>query len=454
MKISFHGACQEVTGSCILIETDKTKFLVDCGMFQGEEEYKKNFEPFSFNPETIDFLLLTHAHIDHCGRLPYLVRQGFRGNIFCTPPTADLTELMLLDSAKIFLSEQNKTAQEPLYYDYDIEEVKKLFVPFSYEQEKVVCPGIKIIMRDAGHILGSAIFEVLVNDNGVNKKLVFSGDLGNSPSPLLRNTAFIKGSDFVFIESTYGGETHVPREQGRQELKNIIQEILFKKSNLIIPVFAMERVQELLYELKLIFEQNDFSEIPVFCDSPLAVKTTEIYQRYGQTYFNEFLRKKIKTGEDPFHFPGLKITANLKQSFRIDKVKPPKIILAGGGMISGGRIMTHLDKYITDPKNILLLVSYQAEGTYGREILDGAKKIKIDKKTIPVRSKIAGIFSFSSHADEPHLENWISQIKQPRPYQVFINHGEKENSLALSVALEENIGIKNIIPIFQKEYIF
>lgn len=453
MKISFHGASQEVTGSCILIELESVKFLVDCGMFQGERAYEKNSAFFSFDPKTIDFLLLTHAHIDHCGRLPCLIKQGFSGEIFCTPPTAELAELMLLDSAKIFLSEQNKTAQEPLYYDYDVQELKKLFSKINYNKEKIVRPGIKITARDAGHILGSAIFEARINDKGVEKKLVFSGDLGNFPSVLLRAVEFIKGADYVFIESTYGGEIHDSREKGRQELKRIIQDTISRKANLIIPVFALERVQELLYELKLIFSQGEISGVPVFCDSPLALKTTAIYREYGQEYFNQELSARIKSGEDPFDFTVLKLTANIKQSLRIDKVKPPKILLAGGGMISGGRIMNHLEDYVTDLKNTILLVSYQAEGTHGREILDGAKTLKIDKKKIPVRAKVASIFSFSSHADEPRLENWISQMKRPCPSLVFINHGEEEKSLALAAALKKKNGLESLVPEPKKEYL-
>lgn len=441
MKISFHGAAQEVTGSCILIELENAKFLVDCGMFQGDRHYEKNSAPFAFDPALIDFVLLTHAHVDHCGRLPCLVQQGFKGKIFCTLPTAELATLMMLDSANIFLKEQGKTAQEPLYYDYDVEETKKLFSEINYDKEKIITPGIKVVACDAGHILGSSIFEVFLNDKGEEKKLAFSGDLGNSPSVLLNDTEFISGADFVFIESTYGGSVHEPREKGRQELKEIIKGAIAGNSNLVIPVFALERIQELLYELNAMFNREEIPPVPIFLDSPLAIKTIEVYRKYAKDYFNSEASALIKSGDDPFSFVGLKFTPNINQSIKIQKVKPPKIVLAGGGMISGGRIRGYIEDYIAGPNNIILLVSYQAEGTIGRELLEGAKQIKINKKKVPVRAKILAIFSFSSHADQPRLLNWAEKINKPEPRRFFIMHGEDESAGALAELIKQKIGV-------------
>lgn len=442
MKISFHGASQEVTGSCILVELDQTRFLVDCGMFQGNQSYKKNFEPFAFDPKSIDFVLLTHAHIDHSGRLPRLVSQGFKGQIFCTPPTAELANLMQLDSAKIFLFEQNKSAQEPLYYDYDVAVTKNLFAPLSYGEEKIIKKGTKVIARDAGHILGSCIFEVFVNDQGKEKKLVFSGDLGNSPSVILKDLETISGADYVFVESTYGNGVHEARESGTKKLKEIIEQVFKEKTNLIVPVFALERIQEILYDLNIMAEQEEIPYLPIFLDSPLAIKAIDIYRKYTKSYFNKSANDRVKSGDDIFDFKGLKLTASIKESMAIEKVRPPKIVLSGGGMINGGRIRGYIDDYVVSPRNHILLVSYQAEGTLGRELLDGAKKIKVGKSNVPVRSKISAIFSFSSHADQPRLLDWLDKISNPKPKKIFILHGEPEASVVLAELVGKKIGVE------------
>jgi metallo-beta-lactamase family protein len=451
MKISFHGASQEVTGSCILVELENCRFLVDCGMFQGEQSYEKNFASFDFNPKEIDFVLLTHAHVDHCGRLPRLVKAGFKGKIFCTPPTAELAVLMMLDSAKIFLSEQGR-GQEPLYYDYDVAETKSLFDEVFYDKEKVIMSGIKVIARDAGHILGSSIFEVIVNDKGVNKKLVFSGDLGNSPSVILKDTENISGADFVFMESTYGNEVHEPREQGRQKLKDTIKQVVEEKTSLIVPIFALERIQEILYDLNTMVEREEIPYVPIFLDSPLAIKTMDVYRKYAEEYFNNAAVMRINAGDDIFSFNGLKFTPGIKQSLSIEKVRPPKVILSGGGMISGGRIRGYIEDYVVSSKNHILLVSYQAEGTIGRQLLDGAKEIKIGKNKVPVRASISSILSFSSHADEPRLLNWARNIKNPKPNQIFLMHGENDSALPLCGVIEKETGIKAVVSEPQKIY--
>ncbi len=452
MKITFQGATREVTGSCILVETENEKFLVDCGMFQGEDAYEKNSKPFGFDPKSIDFVLLTHAHVDHCGRLPRLVANGFKGKIFCTPPTAELANLMMLDSAKIFLNEQNRNATEPLYYDYDVANTKKLFSLISYGKEAIVMGGIKVVAHDAGHILGSCIFEVNINDRGVVKKIVFSGDLGNSPSVILKDTETIKGADVVFIESTYGNSVHEPRIQGKNKLKNIIKEIILEGKNLVIPIFALERVQEILYDLNDMVEREEIPFVPFFLDSPLAIKTMESYRKYAKDYFNKHANALISAGDDIFAFKGLKFTPNIKQSFSIKKVRPPKVVLAGGGMISGGRIRGYIEEYVKGSNNHVLLVSFQAEGTLGRELLDGKKEIKIGKNKVFVRAKISNILSFSSHADEPKLLNWAEAIVDPKPKQFFVIHGEEETSINLAEAINKKTGVVSIVPELNKEY--
>ncbi|MFA5087298.1 MAG: MBL fold metallo-hydrolase [Candidatus Paceibacterota bacterium] len=440
MKISFHGAAEEVTGSCILIEIENAKFLVDCGMFQGPNSHERNHE-FGFEPKSIDFALLTHAHVDHCGRLPRLVKEGFKGKIFCTPPTAELANLMQLDSAKIFLADQNKYATEPLYYDYDVAETKELFSTINYNQEKTIIPGVKVVARDAGHILGSCIFEVSINDQGEWKKLVFSGDLGNSPSVLLNDTYSVDGANYVFVESTYGNSVHEPRAQGREKLKELIKQAVAEKTNLVVPIFALERIQEMLYDLNVMVEQEEIPYVPIFLDSPLAIKATEIYHKYAKEYFNKTANARINAGDDIFAFEGLKFTPSIKQSLAIEKVRPPKIVLAGGGMISGGRIRGYIEDYVVSSKNHILLVSYQAEDTIGRELLNGAKEIKIGKDKVPVRAKISSILSFSSHADEPRLLNWMEKMDNPKPTRFFITHGENETAQALAITIKQKIGV-------------
>ncbi|MFA5013255.1 MAG: MBL fold metallo-hydrolase [Candidatus Paceibacterota bacterium] len=451
MKISFHGAAREVTGSCILIETGKTRFLVDCGMFQGEDDYKRNSSAFSFDPRSIDFVLLTHAHVDHCGRLPKLYRDGFRGRVFTTKPTADLAKLMMLDSAKIFLFEQARRGQEPIYYDYDVEGVSELFSFLEYEKEQAIIAGIKVRPKNSGHILGSAIFEVSINDNGVEKKIIFSGDLGNSPSAIIRDREYILGGDIVFIESTYGNRVHKSKEAGRKELKAVIEGVVARNSILIIPVFALERVQELLYELNNWVEKGELPVIPVFLDSPLAISATAVYQRYPD-YFNEETKQRIKKGDSPFSFEGLKFTSLSQDSKKVNKTKPPKIILAGGGMGEGGRIGNYFEKYISGTQNEILIISYQADGTIGRKLLDGEKEINIGKNKVKVRAKISSIFSFSSHADEPALLDWALNIKSPKPKMFFVIHGDEEASQSLAQALKEKSGIAFTIPKINKEY--
>jgi metallo-beta-lactamase family protein len=452
MKIIFQGAAREVTGSCILVETENARFLVDCGMFQGEDSYEKNSSAFNFDPKSIDFLLLTHAHVDHCGRLPRLVAQGFKGKILCTPPTAELANLMMLDSAKIFLNERNRTAQAPLYYDYDVAATRDLFSTLFYDREKVIMGGIKVIARDAGHILGSSIFEVSINDKGVKKKLVFSGDLGNSPSVILKDTEAAKGADAVFVESTYGGSVHEPRSEGREELKNIIKEVIAGKKNLIIPIFALERIQEILFDLNDMVEKEEIPFVPFFLDSPLAIKTIEVYRKYEKDYFNQRANALISAGDDIFSFKGLKFTPSIKQSVSIEKVMPPKIILSGGGMISGGRVMSYIESYLKKSNNHILLVSFQAEGTIGRELLDGKKEIAIGKNKVFVRAKVSNILSFSSHADEPKILSWVSAIKDPKPKQFFVIHGEEGSSETLAEAIKQKTGSNALVPEPNKEY--
>ena len=421
MKISFFGACREVTGSCVLIETGETKFLVDCGMFQGRSYYK-NLDDFPFNPEDIDFVLLTHAHLDHCGRLPKIFMDGFRGRIYSTKPTRDLAEIILLDALNIAKIEK-KPFVHPLCREEDIRSLIDFFTCLSYGEERDINSNIRIRLRDAGHILGSSIFEVWVREDGVTKKMVFSGDLGNRPNPIVNDPEFIDNSDILFVESTYGNRLHESKEEGEKVLIQKIRETIDKKGILMIPVFALERTQEILYRLNNFFETENIKGVSVFLDSPLASKATQIYKKYPE-FYDEEAKDLIKSGDEIFDFNGLTIIRN--NSSKVLESGNPKIILAGSGMFEGGKIGRYLKKYLGNPLANLLIVSFQVDGSIGRKMINGDKVIKIDGKKVDIRADISTIFSFSSHADYAMLLEWTKKMS---PKKTFVVHGEEDASI-------------------------
>ncbi|MDD4358243.1 MAG: MBL fold metallo-hydrolase [Candidatus Pacebacteria bacterium] len=425
MKVSFYGAAREVTGSCILIESQEAKFLIDSGMFQGLNSYEKNLEDFGFDPKEIDFVLLTHAHLDHSGRLPKLLKNGFNGKIYSTKATRDLTEIILKDSANIF----EKDLRIPLFNFADVLKTMELFQCFNYEDE-IAFKNIKIKLKDAGHILGSTIFEVFLE----GKKLVFSGDLGNHNAPIVRDTEFIDSGDIVFTESTYGGKIHEKREKGVLELLNTIKEVIQKDSVLLIPSFSIERTQEILFEINKFVENKEIPFINIFLDSPLAIKATEIYENYKNIFDNEAITL-INSGDNIFDFKGFKKTKKIKDSKEILKNHGAKIIIAGSGMCSGGRMPSYIARFGKDRNNVILLNSYQAEGTLGKK-LENRERIFINDKEIIIKAKVKKIDSFSSHADSLKLTEWVLKMN---PQKVFINHGDEEESLALKKKLEKDI---------------
>jgi metallo-beta-lactamase family protein len=449
MKISFHGACREVTGSCILIESEDAKFLVDCGMFQGDEE-EKNLKDFSFDPKDIDFVLLTHAHLDHCGRLPKLFMDGFRGRIYSTAPTRDLTEIILLDALKIS-REEGKVFVAPLCTEADIFSLTKFFTCLEYGEEKKINDSVTVRLRDAGHVLGSSIFEVWLKEEDKEKKLVFSGDLGNPPAPIVKDPEFLSGADVVFVESTYGDRLHEPKDKGREVLKKKIGEIIEKQGVLMIPVFALERTQELLYELNNWVENQRIPYVPVFLDSPLAIRATGIYKKYPEFYDSE-AKALAEKGDDLFDFKGLLMINNPSQSGVAERSIPPKIILAGSGMFEGGRIKGYLRKYLGDSSNTLLIISYQPEGSLGRKLINGEKVVEIEGKKIQVRAEVTPILSFSSHADQLTLLNWVDAIKNPKPKKVFIVHGEEKAGQSFATILKGVVKTDIIVPLYGSEY--
>ncbi|MFA5047634.1 MAG: MBL fold metallo-hydrolase [Patescibacteria group bacterium] len=452
MKLSFHGACQQVTGSCTLVETSTTKFLVDCGMFQGSRFAEEdNFKIFAFDPKLVAFVILTHAHVDHCARLPKLYQDGFRGRIYCTPATRDLTEIILLDAAKVMKEEARKNNHPILFNDDDVYGVMALFWPVEYHQKEKVTPEITVCFNDAGHILGSVIAEIWVIENSVTKKIVFSGDLGNPPAPLMRDTEFISGADFVVVESTYGGRIHEAAELRVQLLREAIMNSIGRGGVLMIPVFALERIQEVLYELHYLSQTHQIPQVPVFVDSPLAIEAVDIYKKYAK-YYDDEAKERINSGEDLFKFPGLEYANSVEESKKINHVPSPKVVLAGSGMMNGGRILYHLKNYLPDARNHVLIISFQAEGSLGRRLRDGEKQIKIDKEPVTVKAQVSAIGSYSSHADQPKLLHWLKQISSPRPQKIFINHGEPKSSIMLADGVKQKLKIEAIVVQPQKTY--
>jgi len=452
MKISFHGACQEVTGSCCLVETDQHRFLVDCGMFQGGQfAEERNLDPFGFDPKSIDFVLLTHAHMDHCGRLPKLYKKGFRGKVYCTAPTLDFAYLMMLDSARVILEEAETEYREPLYTVADVKKLIQYFEALPYRRERRLRPEVKVRFRDAGHILGSAIIEVWIKDKGEEKKLVFSGDLGNPPQPLVKDTEFIEGADYLITESTYGGRIHEPASLRLKMLRQAIIESVGKGGVLMIPSFALERTQEVLYELNYLVENKKVPPVPIFLDSPLAIKATEVYRKYSYLYDKES-RALLAAGDDLFNFPGLEYTRTKRQSKKINRLPPPKIIVAGSGMCTGGRMVHHLKFYLSNPLNHLLIIAYQVPGCLGRKLLDGAKTVETAGERVKVKAKISAIGAYSSHIDQPKLLHWVKIMKKPKPGKVFVVHGEEKRNLMVVDGLRKKLGLKGIMPEQGKEY--
>lgn len=456
MYLSFFGATKLVTGSNYLLEIGKRKILIDCGLFQGEKELEKNnLEPFPYNPQEIDAVILTHAHLDHIGRLPKLVKDGFRGSIFATPATLDLSKLTLEDELSLELQESDLPKEEkPLFSKKDLEKTLSLFKPVEYHQKIDIFPEeISFKLLDAGHILGSAIIEIFAE----GKKIVFSGDLGNSPTPLLRSTEFPSSADYILIESTYGDKTHPDLLKRKDMLEDTIEEVVGRNGVLMIPAFALERTQELLYELNELVENHRIPEALIFVDSPLAIRSIDVYKKY-ERYYNKEASYLLRSGDKIFNFPRLIFTESVQQSKRINTTPPPKVIIAGSGMSTGGRILYHEQRYLPDPNNCLLLICYQVEGTRGRQIQEGIKEVEIFEEMVPVRAEIKSIQGYSAHADRDSLFQWLYHIKssaflekEHTVKKVFIVHGEKNPAESLSQLIKDHLGIESEVPKYKEK---
>lgn len=452
MKIKFCGGTQEgTTGACFLFKTTKSNFLLDCGMFQGGREVEeKNYDPFLFDPKEINFVILSHSHLDHIGRLPKLVKEGFTGKIYATPPTIDFTRLMLEDAQNLMREKAAKAGVIPLINSKDIEQIMNLFEPTEYGREVEAAPDVKFVFHNAGHILGSAITELRLQDEGEEKTVVYTGDLGNYPVPILQPPATLEKADYILIESTYGDRDHNHETRSGQEiLEDAIEETVTRGGVLMIPSFALERTQQLLYELNHLVENKKVPAVPVYFDSPLAIRITRVYKNFEE-YFDLRADALIKSGDDIFKFPNLYFTETTAQSKEINDIAPPKVIIAGSGMSQGGRIIHHEMRYLPDPKSTLLVVGYQAKGTLGRQIVDGAKTVRIADQDIEVRAKIIQMDSYSAHADQTELLRWLSLFKKPVK-QVFAVHGEEAAAGALVVKIRDELGLPAKVPTFGQE---
>ena len=472
MKITFLGATKTVTGSNFLVEAAGKKFLVDCGMYQGsaEEEYE-NEAPFGFNVQDIDFVLLTHAHIDHSGRIPKLYNEGYRHPIFAHKATCDLCSLMLPDSGHIQEMEvewKNKKRVRkgekplpPLYTAEDAAHSLELFVPLAYDEIIEITPEIHVRLNDAGHMLGSSIIEIWAKEGEKEVKAVFTGDLGNNDIPLLSSPTMIDSADFLVMESTYGSRLHMRNDEKAELFLKTVSETIERGGNVVIPSFAVGRTQEILYELNKIKETKDDEEFkkryrtlmksPVYVDSPLAISATEVF-RDNMELFDDETKYAISKGDNPLEFPGLQFTMTADESKELNESILPSIIISASGMCEVGRIKHHLKHNLWNSKNTILFVGYQAPGTLGYNIVNGAKKVKIFGEEIAVNAQIEYIEGYSGHADQEWLMNFVYSFRTQKPKHIFLVHGEEDSQEVLKQKIEEEIGIPVSIPEYGEVY--
>ncbi len=448
MRLTFYGGARSVTGANYLLDTGTVKILIDCGLNQGTKYAEDlNYQPFNYNPEEIDYVFVTHSHIDHIGRLPKLFKDGFGGKIYTTAATRDLMAVALPDNMKQIQQEAKENGHSPLFEQKDLDGLMSLVQGINYYEPIDLGGGIKVIFHDAGHILGSAIIEVQWPESGGTKKIFFSGDLGNSPTPLLRPTDKISGADYIVVESAYGDRVHEARAERREKLIGAIEDTIKRGGVLMIPSFAIERTQELLFELNELFSANRIPKVPIFIDSPLAIKMTAVYKKHPE-YFNKEAVYLIKSGDDVFDFPGLKMTVTTEESKMINDIPPPKIIIAGSGMSQGGRILHHEIRYLPDPKSTILFICYQVDGSLGRRIQKGEKEVKILGQSVPVNCHVENLSGYSAHADQPGLLEWVASSKRDskKPEEVFVVQGEEEAARTLANLVHDNLGINAIAP--------
>ncbi len=457
LSIKFCTGVGTVTGANFLLETVKgTKILVDCGLVQGEKVAEDmNREPFAYDISSITALFITHAHLDHVGRIPKLVKDGFKGPIYSTPQTKALAELVLNDAVGILTNEAKEDGLEPLYYQTDVDAVFPLWKTIDYHSPFQLNDEVSVYLKDAGHILGSSMIEFTLTGIGNNQKsendpkplkVLFTGDLGNTPAPLLRDTEEVGDVDYLVTESVYGDRNHDDREGRLNKFKQIIDETMARGGTLVIPAFSIDRTQVLLYELNNMVEEGKIQSVPVFVDSPMAIKATEIYAA-NTDLFNVHAQAQIARGDKLFEFPRLEYTVSANDSRDIERMKGAKIILAGSGMSVGGRVIGHEAFYLPDEKSTILLVGYQTTGSLGRRLADGAKKVHIHGQLVKVKAHIETLYGYSAHKDSDHLVEFVSTAgSRERLKQVFVVMGEPGASMHLAQRINDELGVKAIVP--------
>jgi metallo-beta-lactamase family protein len=498
IQIQFLGAVGTVTGSQFLVTAGERRVVVDCGMFQGApEEVSRNRMPFAYDPKAVDAVLLTHAHLDHCGRIPALVKAGFSGPIYTTGGTADLTEIVLRDAAKLQFEAESRwrkkhpdeaaahdaelASEEPvventpdmpaklraappagmtmtraaLYSMADVEQTVTQFKPVAYDASVSVTDGVTATFRDAGHILGSAIIELTVGDGSATTTIVFSGDLGRCDTPILRDPTPISHADFVLVESTYGNREHAPHQQAIDELAAAINEVATDGGVLLVPSFAIGRTQELVWVLDELYRDKRIPRLPLYLDSPMASRASDVYLRHPEDY-DEETAALLRSGDSPLIYPGETYTNEVDQSKAIRTQPRPLMLVASSGMLTGGRIMHHLKDFLPDAACTLLFIGYQGEGTLGRAIQGGANVAKIDGVEYPVRCRVRVISGFSAHADEHELDDWLGNFAKAggtsggdgTPKRVFVTHGDPDAAQAFAARIRDNLHLDPHLPTY------
>lgn len=457
IKVVCLGGAGSVTGSSYLIENDQgTKVLVDCGLFQGGKQIEqRNWQDWGFNPAEVPTLILTHAHIDHSGRIPKLVRDGFQGKIITSPPTAELCQVMLRDAAHVQEMDaewqtrknvrQGKETVQPLYTMEDAEQSLQYLSPIERDRIVEIEAGIKVRLRNAGHILGSSIVELWMDDGNEEIKIVFSGDLGKQNQLIVKDPHEIPATDYLFVESTYGNRLHRTFEDSKKELLEAIRYAVSNNEKVIIPAFALERTQEILYLLGEFSRDGSLPDIPIYLDSPLAIKATEIFRK-NKKYYDEEARAIVNQGFDPFDMPNLRFTPSTAESIAINEKQGSAIIIAASGMMTAGRIKHHLKHNLWRPGASIIVVGFQAQGTTGRKLVDGAKSVKIFRENVVVKAKVFTIGGFSAHADQSDLLEWVGHFTDNSKPKVFVIHGEPTASEALGKIIKEQFGLDVHVP--------
>ena len=463
MKLRFLGATRQVTGSSYFLDACGVRILVDCGLFQERNYVHRNWDSFPVPPEEINCLLLTHVHLDHSGLIPKLVKEGFAGDILLTPPSKELLPIVIQDSARMqeedaaFKKKRHEKEgrtgpypETPLYTVQDAEKCIPLLKDVPYEEPLPLGDRVKVCFHDAGHILGSAMIEITVEDENGPQNIIFSGDIGQWNNPFVNNPSVFDRADYVVMESTYGDRNHGSLEDIDEKLCNVINNTVNAHGNVLIPAFIIERAQDLLYHLNRLARNERIPHVSTFLDSPMAIEITNVFERCKE-YFDKETLELFQTGQSPFDFPGLRLVESVEDSKAINSIKESAVIMAGSGMITGGRIKHHLAREITRPESTLLFVGYQATGTLGRQILDGDTPVRIHGQSYPVRMKIERIDGFSAHAGMDDLHRWISSFKSP-PKHVFLTHGEEESIMSLESYLQSKGGWEVSAPTYMEEY--